>query len=677
MTEKKADFDAAPAASLASMQRLAKTSAVTALEGRLQGMGMTAGMANTIARAVVDPTDARRRLDRLTQIRVPGGIVYALETTIWSTAATPYVVNNREASDRHFPAGVKLGSTEAARYRPLRPPTDSACGEASLRIGAEKPEHLVWSLDRSAKFLTDNNNLTESIGVQGVMQHVTLAVVEITFDSGDEPVAMLGSVDGSSRINSAHAVLGVTPHQVVFGYPRNERAHRQYIANLLENLERPATAVDAEDVKRLRALEIPARIFVKFEPDPIAPVTFTKAVESFVHLVHVEPPMAWDDAASLDAKADSVLTELQLRGHLTPKRKAYLEGMLTPEEANANRCPVHLDERALEIVATISSEKGGIYRAVRDGVLFVTKRGGQVRKEPKAEIAVELALRGIRSNLPKAAAKGARETLKNVYLHPDVWAKGLKPSGRTPEKMRDDALAELASDGPGEVCLRLAMQAAFWLAAQRILREARFFATDKDQRDGRTPQRVLNDLMRTPEGIQLFYRALVDGRDQVPIVRVDKDGTRQKGVSGKVLEADHAWVRGQVAPQVGPLAVAAGGAGGIHGGAGDVNGGPQLPDRLMLTRLAEFKKAVDHLEDVHSQLRDIKDASGKILVDQDGIASDTVVELRDRLEALRTQLAMYGLTWTRANAESAEGEPTAKDDGEPTGEVGEGAGAAS
>ena len=67
-------------------------------------------MAEKVARAVVDPTDARNRLDRLTKIRVPGGSHLRAETTVWATAAAPYVVNNREASERHFPAGVKIGS---------------------------------------------------------------------------------------------------------------------------------------------------------------------------------------------------------------------------------------------------------------------------------------------------------------------------------------------------------------------------------------------------------------------------------------------------------------------------------------------------------------------------------------------------------------------------------------
>ena len=81
-------------------------------------------------------------------------------------------------------------------------------------------------------------------------------------------------------------------------------------------------------------------------------------MESFVHLVHVEPPKPWDEAASLDAKADSVLNELEAQGQLTPRKKAFYEGMLRPSEAKTLKMGEHLDERALHIVSLISSELG-------------------------------------------------------------------------------------------------------------------------------------------------------------------------------------------------------------------------------------------------------------------------------------------------------------------------------
>lgn len=631
------EFEAVPAASLSSMQRLAKTTAVATFQRKLEAMELPSTMAAKIARAVVDPTEARNRLDRLTKIRVPGGMIHALETTVWATAAVPYVVNNREASERHFPAGVKIGSAEAARYRPLRPPTDPSDGSARLIVRASNHDHLVWSLDRSARFLIENNDLTESVGAQGIMQYVTLAVVRVAWEGTTKGVTMLGSIDGSSRVNSAHAVLGLTPQQVVFDFPRDERLHRQHISALLDNLERPITSVAEEDVRKLRALEIPARILIKFEPDEVAPVTFSKAVESFVHLVHVEPPKPWDAAASLDAKADSVLNELETQGQITPRRKAYYEGMLTPEEAKAIKLAPHLDERALNIVALISSDKNGIYRAVREGVLLLSKRGGQVRQPVKAEIAVELALRGVRSNLKKSDARGARETLQNIYLHSNIWAKNLRPSGKSPEDLRDEALSELKNGGPHTACLQLAAQGAYWLAVQRILREARFFDTDSSARDGRTPQRVLDDLMKTPKGIHSLHRAIVDGRLGVPIVQVDDNGTRVKGVNGKILPADHGWLRGTAAP---PQPVSDAG-----NGDGDGNGTGPLPDRILLTRISEFRRAIDDVEDKHKAIREVMDVAGKRLVDEDGIAVDVTNDLRQRLDDIRDSLLMYGKTW--------------------------------
>ena len=138
-------------------------------------------------------------------------------------------------------------------------------------VKATKRQHLTWSLERSARFLLENNDLTESVGAQGVMQHITLAVVCIAFEDKGQPVTMLGSIDGSSRVNSAHAVLGLTPTEVVFDFPDNERVHRQYLSRILDNLDRPVTSVANEDVRRLRALEIPARILIGFEPDSARP----------------------------------------------------------------------------------------------------------------------------------------------------------------------------------------------------------------------------------------------------------------------------------------------------------------------------------------------------------------------------------------------------------------------
>ena len=158
------------------MPRLAKRAAAETLERRLDDLVGDAAVAATIAQAIVDPADARRRLERLTPVRVPGGQFFALDTLVWSSAVVAYPTNNRLARGRFYPAGVVPGSSEAARYRPLRPPRDFDGEGAALALHAQDNAHLLWSLERSAQFLVDNNDLSDSIGSQGVMVPVTVAI---------------------------------------------------------------------------------------------------------------------------------------------------------------------------------------------------------------------------------------------------------------------------------------------------------------------------------------------------------------------------------------------------------------------------------------------------------------------------------------------------------------------
>jgi hypothetical protein len=644
-----------PTASLATMQRLAKRQAIETFANRLSEHQVARPEAAAVARAVVDPAEARRRLDRLTPVRVPGGTFMALDTLVWAPAIVGYATNNREASARHYPAGVEPGTAEAARYRPLRDPTDASDGSARLELAADSPAHLMWSLERSVKFLLENNDLTSSISNQGVLQHVTVVPVRTTFADEAAPLVMLGSVDGSSRTTSAHHVLGLTPQDVVVKFASDERAFRAYITAVENALDQPLDEVSEEDVHRLRALQVPARLFVAYEPDPAAPAGFAKAVDSYVHLIHVEPPKPWDVAASIDAKAVSVLGELEGQRVITRKRRLYFEGMYTPPEARAAGFPGEADERALELVSLISSEEAKKKRAVRTGVIVLSK-AGQVRKEEKAAVAVELALRANRSTLTRSDAKGARETLQNAYLHSGIWATDLRPAKGTLEELREAALKELTDASPGLACRRLAAQGAYWLAVRRVLREARFFG-DKDHRDGRSPQRILDELMHTAWGVEILYRAILDGREGQPLARVDETGRRVPGISGEPMEMSNDWIRETVAPRETT--------GSSHSGTGEVPDlGPTLPTRMLLTRREALEKALDRLEYAHEELRGVRDTDGTVLVDKEGLPAEVMEKVSGRLDLLRRSFDRYGLKWEARNVVAPTAEPD--DAGEAT-----------
>lgn len=642
--------DPVPTASLASMRRLAKRTAIDAFKGRLVDRDIPAPEAAAIARATVDPAEARRHLDRLTPVRVPGGTFQALDTLVWAPGILAYATNNREASARHYPAGVEPGTAEAARYRPLREPGDAPDDSARLELSAEEPGHLMWSLERSVKFLLENNDISTSIAHQGVLQHVTVVPIRAAFDDGSDPVVMLGTVDGSSRTTSAHHVLGLTPEDVVVKFGRDERPFRAFVTAIQSALDQPLDEVSEEDVHRLRALQIPARIFLAYEPDPAAPAGFAKAVESYVHLIHVEPPKPWDVAASLDAKAASVLGELEAQSVITRKRRLYLEGMYTPKEARAANYGGEPDERALELVSLMSSEQAKKKRAVRTGVIVLSK-AGQVRKAEKVAVAVELALRANRSTLTRADAKGARETLQTTYLHADIWGKDLEPWDGTLEELREEALTELDEDGPGPACRGAAVQGAYWLAVRRVLREARFFA-DKEHRDGRSPQRILDELMHSKWGIEVLYRAILDGRDGLPLARVDESGRRVAGISGEPMEMSSDWLRGVVVP---PETVSDD----DGGGGTPLDPGPRLPTRMLISRREALEKAVDRLEYAHDELRTVHDTDGTVLADKEGLPTEVMEKLSERLDALRRQFDRYGLKWETYNVVAPVIEPNA------------------
>lgn len=631
-----ADLDA-PALSLPVVQPLAKKPAHNSLYRRLAEEGVDEPVAAVVARAVVDPADARQRLDRLVPVRVPGGRLFSLDVLVWTSMVANFPVNNREATSRTFPAGGDH-DTEASRYRPLRPAQDAPDGSARLEQHASSIDHAVWSLERSVQYLLDKNNWVESIAAQGVMVPVIAVPMTIRTADGSPPITILATADGSSRIASAHHLLDLTSRDVLIDLPADERSARGQLAEILAVLERPADEVTDDELRRVRAVQIPARILLRFEPDNQTDTGFAKAVEALVHLLHVEPAKQWDDAASLDAKADSVITALHEAAQLTPSRKAYADGMLTPQEASHRGLGGEADERALWLVQLISSDRAAIKRAVRAGVLELT-RGRLVRKEVKAQIAVELGLRAVRASYPASHVKSARLALQNAVQSDMIWAKGLNvEAGETPEALRDLALDEIEDGGqPGAACARLAVKGGFWLAVHRVLREAHFFA-ERDQRDGRSPQKILEALVRSPHGIHVLYRAIVDGRDGQPPVSVDENGKRRQASSGKLIAMSSTWLRQDVVPARGRSKPE----------------GPEadpFPTRQLLQRVQRLRNAVDALADEHRQLRAVTDASGTPLVDQEGISTGTVTQMRDSLDALDRKLVVYEDIWTRKNDE--------------------------
>lgn len=649
-----------PRLAVRAIPAVAKAKAVGTLSQKLQGKGFTKPTADSLARAAVDPADVRRRLDRPAPVRVPGALLWIVETDVWTPAVLPYVGNYREADSRVFPADE---AASVSSYPPIRRPAGDRDGRPILDVDVEDRDHLIHAVEASIDYLVQHNPLEDSIAERGVMFPITLVSTIIRGVEGDS-VAIPSTADGSSRAANALAVLGLSGSDVLGRFRRDPRALSGLVGHLRNMLERPLSEIPEDDLGKANALILPARIVVGFEPDPTGTADFAKAVHNYVALIHGDlPPKAWPETARVDAKADSVVAELEQAEILTPTRARYFEGMLSPAEAQKKKLPGNADARGLAIVSLLTSRQRGVHDAIRRGIVQRTERKN-LTKPVKGELCAELALRGVRSRLSPKAMSDAREVLEDIYQHPSIWEKNLKPSGKSPAELLKEALKERKAGEGGPATAELGALGGFWLTSGRILREARFFASQKI-RDGRQPRSVLSALMDSEWGLQMLARAISDGREGDVIWHVDAEGKRVKDAHGKFLEASNDLIRGSiVAPPDDEQTPQDDDDRDYDGGDDDVS---PPPERQLMDRRNALEAAVELLEQRHGELRELTASDGGPLVDKKGISSTVADEIRDRLEAIRTKLALYSMIWN-LHSESANGEGDPADASEVDGE---------
>jgi hypothetical protein len=648
-----------PRVAVRSIPPVPKANAVRSLKEKLQSLGFSAGAATAMAAAAVDPADFRRRLERPAPVRVPGAVLETVEVEVWAPMVVPYVVNYREAEGRVFPVDKTVVSGKAPKYPPIRRPKGDSNGRPILEIEVRDRDHLAHAIDSSIGYLVDQNPMTDSIAEKGVMFPITLVATSVSAGSdGDFDVP--ATADGSSRAANALEVLGVGARDALGRFRRDSRTFAGFVGSIRTIFDRPLDEVSEGELARANALILPARIVIGFDPDVTGHADFAKAVHNYVQLIHGDlPPKPWPDTARIDAKADSVIAELEQADILTPNKAQYFEGMLAPTDARRAKLPASADERGLLIATTLSDPKGSIHAAIRRGVVQPSERKN-LTKGVKAEIAAELALRGARGILTPKELSGAREVLSSVYQNPAVWEKKLKPSGRDPADLLKLALKELKTGKGGPATAELGALGAFWLTAHRVLREARFFASEQI-RDGRAPSNVVSALMDSEWGLRYLARAVTDGRDGDVIWHVDKNGKRVKSATGEFMKATNELLRGSVVPPDD------GGEGSAGNGDedGGMDGGPPLPERVLLTRRNLLEGAVTTVEQRHQELREVLGGDGKPLVDSIGISAEVSDELRDRLEAIRTKLALYADKWSEnESAEASDGDDGSIDDEE-------------
>jgi hypothetical protein len=492
--------------------------------------GLPEGFASALAHGVVDPAALRTALNNPTRINVAGGVIEVIDVDLYVPGLVPLPTNNRTMDMRVYPAG---GASDY--LAPLTGPRSLPGKTSELWIEAHSVQHALDEAKRAQDYLLVKNPLKDSVAARGIVMPVTVVYFELRHRDGQPAMPLLGTADGSSRVTSANAVLNlVDPRTTHYDFPTNRDSYRRFV----DSISSPDIAsLRTTAARRLRwqrnALITPARIFLRFTPQPGAAYDFARAVAAYVGMLHVDPPRPWTPTGKLEAMAEAVLEVLRSANVLDDTRHDYLAGLLTPEAAGEAGLPTLPDEQAAHVLATLLQPD--LRPLVDRGIMDVTAKKS-VSAGRRTDVVAELALRPTRSaavTLPVGdPARGRANAMRAAYLRaahlPSYASRRWQVTGRRPDELLDGALAELerpeAEQGNPSAWrnrLELAALAQYHLTAYEALKREPMGNKDADQRG---PQEILALMLQDERGLRLLRQAIVDGRAGISPRLVDADG---------------------------------------------------------------------------------------------------------------------------------------------------------
>lgn len=492
--------------------------------------GLPEGFASALAHAVVDPAALRVALNHPTTMNVAGGAVAVIDIDLYVPGLVPLPTNNRTMDNRVYPAGGAAGY-----LGPLAGPRSASGVTSELWIDAHGVEHALEEAKRGTDYILAKNPLKDSVGERGIVMPVTVAYFELRHRDGQPAMPLLGAADGSSRIASGHALLNLTdPRTTHYEMPTNRDSYRRFVDSITAPDVESLGATAAQRLRRQRnALITPARIFLRFTPQPNSSYNFAQAVAAYVGMLHVDPPRPWTPTGKLEAMAESVLEVLRSAQVLDDSHHDYLAGLLTPDEARAAGLPTLRDEQAAHVLATLL--RPNLRELVECGIMDVTAKKS-VTAPRRNDVIAELALRPTRSEavtLPVGNPTRERATaMRASYLratHLSVYsARHWQVTGRSPDELLEGALDELhrsevEQNNPSawQNRLELAALAQYHLTAHGALKREPVGNKTADQRG---PQEILKLMLSDEQGIRLLRQAIVDGRQGIAPRLIDEEG---------------------------------------------------------------------------------------------------------------------------------------------------------
>ncbi|MEU9718087.1 hypothetical protein [Streptomyces sp. NPDC047976] len=519
---------------------------------------MSGGVMEVLARAAVQPEDMRRKLADVNKLRVQGGTLHIVETRLWSASVVPHPANPREYGHRSY----ALGSRAACPPRVLPEPESIPGGGPELQLRVASADDLAQRLNEAEQRLVKDNPLADDIAAEGVLQPLTVVPLTVHHDTGSVgPTSLLIAADGSSRISSVHELLGFTPAVIAYQWGRDPRAFRREVNRWLRLAPKKGwDSLSPVEQGKLRALTVPARVVVGFDPDPRTGVRFHTAVRNFIGLTHIRPPKPYGSAAEDEAKGDAVLDSLaepmrSRQARITPQEKRWYAGVATEAEAAEEGFSPHRDVRAMEIVRGLLGGGSGTARRVNEGIRSLTAQQ-RPKREDRVDIAVELILRPVRTekNDLQPYVRPRRAVLQRAYrllevqeLSAEVALEGSLGGGSL-EDLRDAALKEAAEGlgaggrlGPAQT--ELAVKAAYYMVTAEPMALQSEGSGAARSEDSRSTVGVLRAMLSRQHGVVQAYEVVRAGRQGKALLEVDEEGAPVRTSVGAHRELTDALLR--------------------------------------------------------------------------------------------------------------------------------------
>lgn len=584
----------------------------------LRESGLDEGSIEAVTRGVEDPESVLRQLKAPSSFGVHGGSLLYVTCKLRIGSVLPIPTNPRVASRVRYEAGAGAG------IEPLRA-EGSSTSAATLVLTAGSRASLEADMADVRDQVIAVNNLSESVFSQGILLPLTVLPVEFRFRDGTAAATVLASIDGSSRLTAAMTSWDMSSSDALFD--RTPTGPLETAMKVTEELlALDIQSLSAGDLARLRNAVVPANLIVGVSHDGVPPYTLPQVLDSYLGLIHVEPPTPWGEAASQDKRADAVLDELERLGRLAEGRKSYLAGLMSPTAATEAGYDASLDGHAAAVFWELDRRRNAnaVNRALRRiGMKNPTR-------ETRLEVATELAMRPYRRSVTDVQRRNPRLALPSamIRMRPDnAWS----PRNLDVADLLAAALSELDAGPAGESCRELAVRGAFWLTRYSALQKS-------SRRDTRFADEVLEQMLHSPHGLHVLYQAVVDGRSGTLPRQVRDDGTIVETADGSSRPVDDQWLRITFPPPVQEP----------EDEPDDEVPSPENdPVTLLRQRIYGIRDDVESLERKVAALDDVE-VDGSSLVEERGIPTDTAQEIKGNLRKIDTRVTELEFTWRRS-----------------------------